>query len=567
MKTHFIALICLVAISCGKKNETNKGVVFAPLQQEAKTSIDNQVDSDFDGLTDLEEKKIGTNPHIADLPEVDFHPIGDVDFQAKFFERASTRQNKTSINFSKAPLTQINWMRSIIASMAYDQLNNETINFQYNSLTSLQLKLIKCLTQAESKGNLNNLLNELKEKELLNKIIKLKYQLKIKKIKKLAQVEKIETKILWNESIVGNLLSDKLFYQFLNTDYDSKQIIEVMNINEEPIDIEAIKPFNNCINFNVKDFKYTWNKKKLRYREQLEKIDQSLAHIILLKEGEYKKLSVNPNYFDVPKLLTELGAKATFSHAGEIVSAFGLGNDFQTFSDLNLRRKDHLEKGRWFFLNQEGKRPIQSLTPGKVYYLGYLKVKDILKLEKEEVNFAHNHSETLILEDMLPGDSMTMSTKLFGSYAHVEANSNYFKPGFLIVIGDYASASAQNMCVVEEYNVFPQGKIVGVKATNEEYYVAKLGEREIQGKILEGKMIYEFVLGINDFVGNKVKLELPKLSYESVVYQRAIHTYDRNKESRCKKGRQRTNTTRYEKRNSKLLLNYDTEIVRRGIHR
>lgn len=566
MKIFLLALVSIAAISCGKKNNTSGPGVIEVIMQEDKSHLAHQ-DSDFDGVSDIEETRIGTNPNIANLPELSFTSIGDSVFQAKFFDISATREYREKIDFSKSAPTEIDWYRSVIASMAYDELIHEPVEFKYHSLFSLGAKVFKCLTKADSKKSITKLIKDLREKEYINKYLKFHYRLNIKNMKNLENIKKVNIDILWNDHQVGRLPSQKLFYQLRNNAFDSSQIYDVMNTNEIPLNVDFIDPYENCLYLKTKDFDYSWNGRVLNYKTQFEKVDQSLAHIIIVRRGSLKKYSVNPKVYDLIKLLNELGANATYSHAGDLVSAFEIHNSFLSINDLDLSKANSLKKTKWFYFNQEGKRVIEKLSAGKIYFLANLELKDILKTKKVAETQYYKHKEKLILKNILPGDSISIETSLSGEIIVSEASRSYTTSGFVVVIGKEATAAGNNVCMVKESNVFINGRNVSINAEDKEYYNLKMGSREVQAKIVGGKLIYEFNVHFNDLVKGDLEIFLPKVSSENVRYRRETHRYDRGKILRCVKGITRTNSKTYKNKRGKLVLEYETTVTRRGIHR
>lgn len=566
MKNISLVLACIATISCGKKGNISGTRAITATQQVNKSNLSQQ-DSDLDGVSDIEEERIGTNPNIANLPDLSFTSIGDSLFQARFFDRTTTSQYREKINFSKSAPTEINWYRSLIADMAYNELIHEPIDFKYHSLSNLGTKVFKCLTKAESKKSIARFITELREKEYINKYLKFSYRLNIKKMKKLEEIKNIYIDILWNDQQVGRLPSQKLFYQLRNNAFDSKQIYNVINTNEIPFNVDTIDPYKNCLYLKTENFDYSWNGKVLNYKTQLEKIDQSLAHIIIVRSGSLKKYSVNPKAYDLVKLLDELDAKATFSHGGDLVSAFGIGNNFLSLNDLDLSSAKSLKKTKWFYFNKEGKRVIEKLSPGKTYFLANLELKDILKTKKVAETQNYKHKEKLILKDILPGDSISLETSLRGEIIVSEKDRHYLTTGFLVVMGKEATASAKNMCVVKESNTFPNGRDVSLMAEDVDYYPLKIGSRKIQAKIVRGKLIYEFDVHFQDLVNGDLDILLPRESSEEVNYKRLIHRYDKDKSLRCVSGTKRTNSKTFKNRRGKLVLEYETTVTRRGIYR
>lgn len=558
-----ILILTLLLISCGKKNTSNQQLPLS-LLQEQKTAEDPTRDSDYDGITDTEEKLMGTDPFIADFPKVHFKMESDLNLRSNFYLFSDESTHKYPLQFSKNIDRNKHFILKIIRNLAYEELTGRELNFNVNHLTNLNLYPLKCLTAAQRKGQLKSLLERKRELKPQGYSFDYSFRSNIQKIKNLVSLGKVKKAYYLNDSVLGKSISSRTYYNFDETRFDYAQLQKETFEDEGELNKSNFNPYGNCISVKVTDFDYVVGKKQLKYKKQFEQVEQKLAHVVVYNGKKLIKLSVNPAYYNVEKILKKLNAKAKFGYDGEVVKAFGNGNEFIDLHNLDLLDQRDLDKQRWFYFNKKNLRPIEKLISGEVYFLALLSVKEILKVKKYEEKITADHSKSLVLQNVLPNDQITITQTLNASF-NLPAVKKYLTKGYLSLPFNNVADDFPRACSVHEYNTYPSGVPQSFKLDKASSFPLFVKKRQIFPKIVHDKLVYEFTISLEDITEGDLHMTFKEVTGEILSYRRNTHKVDHG-DGTCRP-RKKTNSTTYTTHSVHRKIKYNIEIVRRGIHR
>lgn len=557
-------MMSLVFISCGKKSNSSGQKSNFEIQEAAE--VDKNKDSDFDGLSDVEELELGTNPNIADLPSVTIESVRDLKFVNQFFTRSENTNEKIFMSFSKAPNNSIQRLRAEAARMAYGKMYNTDEVLKINSLTKLNKIELRCFTQAEAKRVIPKLRSFTEKLEFKNNMLNFDFKTKFKKKKGLNEISNLNFILFLNNTFMSHYKVNRDVFNFRTQNYAFEEEQRVNIIGEKNIESSSFYEFHNCVETEVKDFDYNFFDNKFSYKLTHEKVEAGLSHIVIIQKGNLQRYSVNPSFYNMDKLLKELKANPYYGHDGQLVKAFGKGNEFKSLENLNLEKKKDLNKRRWFFINEDGNRIIEELKAGEVYFLANLSALDIMNSEVAIETKNINHGYNLVLKNMYVGDKVVIKSKLKG-HLILPPEKKYKVDGF-VDGGFFRAGPLKNACQIHEYN-----RVVKKKTDlhSEAPFVAVIGEknpRVVTSDIINEDLIFEFVINEDDIKNGVLKINLPEKSKAKFPFTRMIHRKDVSRELVCvKKKKVSTNKTDAVDQKAHKKFLYNSVITRRGIHR
>lgn len=356
MKNIFVLLFLLSLVSCGKKeNKTGEDYQFQEKGEQIIPS-DPGLDNDFDGLTNGEEKKLGTDPNIADLP-----------ISSLKIESASLQVGESKFLYTEEGRSLFQIQKKSISKHVY--------NLRYNGLYNI------------SKYDLSDDFSS--EERCLNELITIPQNEEEQEINLDFKIDKKDKTIINAEYFVNQYPVDNIF---------SKQF-KISNINEFITD--------RCLKIIPRELKYNLGKKVIQLSDIKESIETKLAHIIILNKEEVKIYHVNPDQTSMKNLAKKLNLDLQLSEDGErVISLDGLVSDYE-YDDQMINDENYLTYGKWFFLSSNHKSLKENFIAGETYILSYLKLEDLISIAPKIYEASFNHK--IKLNSVKAGDEVTIS--------------------------------------------------------------------------------------------------------------------------------------------------------------
>jgi hypothetical protein len=527
-------ILCLIMmttiVSCGSKNKTSDDyeILIAEVNEPSA-----QLDSDFDGISDIEELRRGSNPSIANYPKLNFQ-VSSLDFT-------------NELNYEAIGMNKFKRLKHIIGELEYKKYFEHESNKLTLSLNEIESSQARCLSRFKSKELINLNSNKLK----------VYFNINPEDMSHIEEVSNIQGNI--DQSIKFNIL-DKF-----------KNINEYKKKNELNLDINhsSDKVASKCIEITDLNYTYKTSGINLQLSKIRNKIEKNLAHIVILTDKKHISLSVNPESFKIKSLLEYLRLNPIFSTENELLNLNGLSNDFHENKLIDLSSDNQLELGRWFFNSSNNSNINAPLEAGEFYSLSYLKVKDLLthSPKKLETKFfsSFGHDETNKLDELKIGDRVEIRLKYLDQ-DNLLPSESYTASGFLFInfslTGAYSNKQTARACKIKKSNLFDSNlykKLLAYIPSIEDFKL-KLPARDIIPLKKENELIYDFQIQKDDLKSDSLAINLKNILPESFEYERHLSESDLSKNKRCKSGDVLTNSHTVLKLKAARELKYEGSI-------
>lgn len=513
MKKLVIIMFMALLISCESNNST--GTQSLPEQKlETQTVLLNEnIDSDFDGILDRVEIARGSNPHIADYPKLEF-TVSSLEFA-----KSASYKNRGKSKFT--------YLKDLIGKFEYENYFNRKKQLLELDLSTIEANQVRCLNKFDEKN----------VKTISSESLKMFYELKVKDNNFVEEVSNISAII--DEDIAFELKES------LKTKKDHK----LKRKFTTELSLPTFNIANKCIRISDMNFNYKVGEVNLKASKVKKEIETKLAHIIILTKTKPFILSVDPNHYNMKSLLEYLKLKPEFGTTGELVSLSTFKNEFHSGRLVDFSKDKSLKLSRWFFNSSNNSQILDPLEAGEFYSLAFLSVKDLLKHSKKRFEKVYSTAigefKIGTIDELQVGDRVEIRLNYFEHQSELE-NKNYVTHGFLYVdlgLGIIKEPIAQG-CKIEKFYTYEKNsfeKLNSYIASNTDFSL-KLIKRSILPLREKNQLIYSFEIEKNDLKGDQLSFSLKSKLPHSLEYESHTIKKDLTKEQRCQKGNIRTNS-------------------------
>ncbi len=468
MKLLLATLLTMTFLSCGKA-ENESGSYASFINQMS-------VDTDFDGIYDFHEKKMGTDPQVADLP---------------FIEVKSQNIKLKGRNFT----------------LEYEK--EETSTFVLDNKIKRQVRLFL----KERNYHLEEEVFSEKEKRRFCLSDDVYFEALAKKL--------YPEKLSFEYSVIPD--QNKLSDSITNLKVNLLQDESTLQVNSQIFfaNIDFNRAIERCLSFDLIDFNYTIAGRELEFSDVASDTGKNLSHIIIKNEDVLKDYRVNPkgNFLDQ---LRKQNIDFKISPSGEIIhidqkrSSFALRESFSYYRSLKPDQK------RWFFISSDSGVITDQLNPGQTYILALVSIKEILKSEKlYETQAIEQNSNIISLKGFSSGDEIYLNLDAQIDLISKQ-NINIRKAGYNHLVEQFGIATPRSVatgCSHVETNLNDGARRYELLKNLRLFAQFSSGEsREL--KNVNGKLVLKYTLKKEDFISGVASIQVGPINKSAFTYTR-----------------------------------------------
>jgi hypothetical protein len=538
-----------------------------------------EVDSDYDGISDKLEIQKGDDPFIASLPHVYIWDVNSLNARLSFIDVTSGSVENTSSIYGK-PFGKV--VERKINHLIFNQLFNGSIDQDmFPTLEDYYKTNLGCISNKDYFKQKVKYDYLLENNDFRSFLFKMDYKVGFDDIKNIEAITrtKIKTVMAYPEL---NLESDDLelrifdeVFKFNNvTSLQGLKKFEENRVYNETRSIDQFINSPHCAYAIVEDFDYEKYNKKYKFSEVLSNQSSNNSTLFLLFDGDVVKLSFTASKFNIIDILKKEGLKLELDSNNMILSINDKVNELPYLLDYTHLNRNNMPLRRWFYLNTENRAIYEKTLPGSVHIIAYSSLKDIVSSStfNESLVEGLEFSNSLKLQGVSTGDELELEIDVLSRIPQldnvhrlidgiVKSNRRRGPRGGDEVVW----VKGKKACSYYETNSNPSlSNYVDsqISTFNKELFSITIGDKTISPTYTgETKLYYKFIVDYDDVINEEVEINLPEKSIKSFSYQRNItYSHVHKKKKRCK---DKTNSS--QTLSSKRIFKYIINAKRKGV--
>lgn len=415
--------VILISAGCSIKKKTGSGQVINQLEL-----LKVMPDSDNDGISDELEKKMGTNPFIADIPKISIGLVSDISIGAIFKpQMESLVENKFSMltqEFYEIDSTKGGDLETLKV------LRKKIVKNQYNHLRNIKADKLDIITNDDLRSNILSSWSDDQyypfmdtlpgqDKIFENDSGKFIANLKIKitNATNVTEISNISLKSFFYD--YENMSESEIYNHYLLKSSGSKEKFKLSgNESFSPVtiyplianELKSNEVYSKIIDrseIGVKftDYSYVSSEVALNYAEVLTKVFDGNAKVIYSDGIKTEVFFVNPT-LSIGDALRQVGKVVVLNKDGDIYSINGIETIAKYPIDIDNLRIDDLKKGIWSVFG-DGDNFAEQMKPQGQYVVAYSTTKDILNVSKKWSTLeATQNLNSIALDNVYEGDEI-----------------------------------------------------------------------------------------------------------------------------------------------------------------
>lgn len=425
MKLFFLLLIVSMLFSCAFK-KSEDGQVESVERFNRNIVINPQDDLDFDGISNDDEKALGFDPLIANLPEVRIRQIKEV--------QTGVRVKKEFDGHSSSEFFGLRqeYINPIDSESKESLVRRKILNLQYLKVTDPTR-----LPDADEMAQLVDydlfIVGRWKDKNFYpfrhsiteNEIelvsdsgrITSVFKVELRGIKGISFIERVflSTNLIdSNDRVISEfrthplLKSNNTEERFVFSGVSELKPIDnyfLYDISLDPADISDLLLGRNNVALKIKNFSFNRLGKTFDFSQLISQVEEKTARVIVSIGDKTKTYQVAPG-ITLKELLRRVGHKVETDLNGNLISIDALTNSLSTPIDLQNIPYNELDKGVWSILG-EAETVDDVLKAQKQYIISYATAKSIISSQNVFAKISEEvviEKDPLLIEDIRIGD-------------------------------------------------------------------------------------------------------------------------------------------------------------------
>lgn len=444
----------LLLVGCSIKKNTPELTVGGSHE----IALEDVIDSDSDGVSDILESQTGTNPFIADIPKISIALVQDIAIGAIFktqfenqFKTKSEFQLQSRFSMLKQEFSEVQGEKGGDLE-TLKVLRKKVIKNQYNHLRNVKSEKSDIITNEDLRSNiLSSWTDDLyypfidtiqfidtsndndSGKFVTNLKVKISNALNVTEISDVSlktffyDYEKMEESEIYNHYLLKSSGTKEKFKLSGDASYSPVTTYPLI-ANELQSSVVYAKLLERSeIGIKFTDYSYITSGVQLNYAEVLNKVFESDAKIIYSDGIRTEVFFVSPN-LTLVQALNYLGKRVKLNKNGEIYSI----NDIETTAhyplDVDNLRFDDLKKGIWSVFG-DGDAINEKVKAQGLYVVSFSTIEDILKISRRWVDLTESELvDRVILENVYNGDEIVIDVSSIKGVSSAEAYNRIDTP-------------------------------------------------------------------------------------------------------------------------------------------
>jgi hypothetical protein len=423
MKKLKIILMTMILTSCSIKKKIDPNLFSNQLE-----ALKIAVDSDNDGISDELERRMGTNPLIADIPKISVGFVKDISIGAIFNPSVSflgvdrfslLRQEFNEIDSSRGGDIEL-----------LQVLRKKVVKNQYNHLRNIKAEKIDVITNDDLRTSiLSSWTDELyypymdilstmdgssdngSGKFIANLKIKISNAINVSEISDISlqsffyDYEQMSESEIYNHYLLKSSGAKERFKLSGKESYEPVTIYPLIANELKSNDIYSKINERSEIGIKFTNYNYTNLGIPLNYNEVLSKVFDGDAKIIYSDGMKTEVFFVSPD-LTIEKALSMLGKKIITNKDGDIYSINGIESTAKYPLDIDRVTIDDVKKGIWSVYGDSDNLS-DLMKPQGLYIISYATIGEILSASKKWITLDQKALvQSIILENVFNGDEV-----------------------------------------------------------------------------------------------------------------------------------------------------------------
>ncbi|MBC7540158.1 MAG: hypothetical protein H7281_15140 [Bacteriovorax sp.] len=439
-----IASLFLLLTSCSVKSKSSSVVATNTLE-----SINVLPDSDFDGVPDEIELKLGTNPFVADIPKISIGLVQDVSIGAIFRLNKELLLGDYDFSILKQEFTETADQKGGDID-TLKVLRRKVVINQYNHLRNTKTEKLDIITNDDLRTNILSSWTDDQYFPFINKLPKLEnsidnnsgkfltnFKIRLSNIKNVTEISDISLQSFFYD--YEKMEETPIYDHFLLKSSGSKEKIKLDGSSSySPVTIYPL--IANEISSNTilekilsrseigikfTDYNYTYENIQLNYKQVLDNVFNGDAKIIFSTNSKTDVFFVSPG-MTLLEVLKQNGKNVILTKDGDISSIDGIESTAKYPFDLDNQTQDDAQRGLWSVFGEEDSVLAKVKAQG-IYVVSYSTIKDVLNNTKKWVELGtENFNTKLLIENVIEGDRLIINAGDVQKISIVESQSTNY---------------------------------------------------------------------------------------------------------------------------------------------